>query len=271
MTKRICVANPKGGVGKTTLSLNLAVGLAERGHRTLLVDMDPDGGIGLALAKGDAELRGLADVFAGVVSADDALLRTKLPTLSLLPRGRLDPNDVVLFEETLATGDTFERLIHKVEREFDVVILDTPSGLGRVPKVALGVSDFVLIPLQAEPLAFRTLPMLLRVIDHVRQTENPRLQLLGIAPTMVDVKKEPSRSVLESLWADFGGVLDAHIPRSDIFAVASQKGLPAAFLSGATPPEVRRVDMLAAEVENLMEQLSLDEGGVHVQPERSLL
>lgn len=271
MTTRICIANPKGGVGKTTVALNLAVGMAERGHRTLLVDMDPDGGIGLALARGDAELIGLADVLAGVVPPDEALLTTKLPTLSLLPRGRLDPNDVCEFEEALTRTGAFGGLLDAVDRDIDLVILDTPSGLGRVPRAALTVADFVLIPLQAEPLALRTLPQLLRVIDHVRKTENPRLQLLGIAPTMVDVKKEPSRTVLETLWTDFGGVLDTVFPRADVFSVASERGLPAAFLGGQRAPEVRRIDMLAAEVEALMDQLSLSKEKKHVQSDRSLL
>ena len=102
MARRLVVASQKGGVGKTTVALNLAVALAERGRKTLLVDLDPQGAIGLSLAKSDAELAGLAELIMGMVTPDEALVVTRLGGLSILPRGRLDAADVASFEEEVS-------------------------------------------------------------------------------------------------------------------------------------------------------------------------
>ncbi len=108
MARRVVIASQKGGVGKTTVALNVAVALAERGRRTLLVDVDPQGAVGLSLAKGDAELAGLAELILGQAEPRQAVLQTQLPGLSLLPRGRLDPTDVASFEREVSNPGVLE-------------------------------------------------------------------------------------------------------------------------------------------------------------------
>ncbi len=271
MTDKIVVLSQKGGTGKTTVSLNLALALAKRGHRTLLVDLDPQGGIGLALARGDAELLGLADVLAGVVPLSEALTPTKIANLTLLARGRLDPVDVCEFELELFEGETLRRVLGGVQDDYDLIVMDTPSGLGMPTRAAMRNAEFGLIPFQAEPLALRSTVQALRVVSNVAQTENPSFKLLGILPTMVDRNDEASQSVMAELWTGFEGVLDTTIPRASVFQTASLHGVPLAFLPGRTSPEARRFDVLASEVETLMADMT-DTGDNDVnRPLRSLL
>jgi chromosome partitioning protein len=255
MARRIVIASQKGGAGKTTVALNLAVAFAERGRRTLLVDLDPQGGIALALAKGDTELPGLAELLMGQVPVEEAVYPTKLTGLSLLARGRLDPADFVEYEQALFSPGALEGALAKADQDQDVVVIDTPSGLGLVTRASLQCADYVVVLLQAEALALRSLHQALRVVEHVRGAENPRLNLLGILATMVDKNLPGTHGILGEMWNGFPGVLETIVPRSESFAVASGSGVPIAFLSGATNPEARRFVVLADELEERMKRL----------------
>ncbi len=267
----IGVVSQKGGVGKTTIALNLAVALAERGRKVLLVDTDPQGAVGLSLARGDTALAGLAEVLVGACPVEQALLTTKLERLTLLPRGRLDPVDVPSFEVALGAGQRLAGLLSPLKARFDFVLVDTPAGLGVVTRAVLAAADHALVPVHGEPLGLRSLQQALRVIEHVKAKDNPHLELLGIVLTMVELKKEGSREVAESLWSGFEGVLETMLPRAEVFLAASNKGLPLAFLSGPPGPEARRFELLAAEVESLVARMEGSHGQVEARAERQLL
>ncbi|MDH5672642.1 MAG: AAA family ATPase [Myxococcales bacterium] len=252
MTVRLTIASQKGGSGKTTAALNLSLAFSEKGHRTLLVDLDPQGGIGHALRKGETEMPGVADALMQACTPEQALVHTKLPGLTLLPRGRLDPVDACEFERALLGPGVLEGLVRSVEGDFDLVVLDTPSGVGMPTRAALAVSQFALVPVQAEPLALRGVQQILRVIEHVRYHENPRLQLLGLLPSMVDRDSDVSMGVLVAAWRDLCGVLETTIPRAAVFAKASEAGVPVGYLAGPPSPEARRFGILATEVYGLI-------------------
>ena len=271
MAVRIAIASQKGGVGKTTVALNLAVAFAERGHKTLLIDLDPQGAIGLSLNRGDTEWAGLAEALVGQAPVHEVVVATKLPALSILPRGRLDPTDVPEYEQALATPGTLGGMLRSLEPAYAFVLLDTPSGLGRTTRAALQESEYVLIPFQAETLALRSVSQLLRVLDHVKSTENPGLKLLGILPTMVRLGKDSSMDVVSQVWSGFGGVLESVVPWSETYARASQAGLPVGYLRGRVPPEARRFAALAAELEERISELGGETGESYEQPQRDLL
>ena len=272
MARRLVIASQKGGVGKTTVALNLSVALAERGRRVLLADLDPQGAIGLSLAKGDAELAGLAELIAGQAGPSDAVVATRLQGLSLLPRGRLDPTDVASFEEEVGREAALDGALARCEAGHDIVVLDTPSGLGRVTTAALAAADFALLAFQTESLALRSVTQVLRVLEHVQLMRNPRLRLVGILPTLVERERPGSHAVLSEIWNGFPATLETVVPRTEAFARASSLGIPVSFLaSGAGAPEARRFELLADELEARMNRLDGKERVHEAQPARQLL
>lgn len=265
----IAIVSQKGGVGKTTVALNLALALADAQRRVLLVDLDPQGAIGHSLAKPDSDLYGIADLLSGDLALDAVLLLTRHPNLTLLPRGRLNPVDIERFEAGVSAL-SWRRLLTAVAGRFDFVLFDTPAGLGSVTRAALRNSDFALVPVQAEPLALRTIHQALAVIARVKAEHNPELRLLGVLPTMVDMRSTPSHEVLTAMWEHLKGVTETMIPRAEVFATASASGLPLAFLGGRPSPEARRFDHLAAELDDACTRLRNPEDA-DVRPQRQLL
>jgi chromosome partitioning protein len=272
MARRLVIASQKGGVGKTTVALNLAVALAERGRRTLLVDLDPQGAVGLSLAKGDTELAGLAELLSGIVSGTEAVVATRLAGLSLLPRGRLDATDVTSYEEAVSRPGALDEVFGTCEKGCDVLVVDTPSGLGRVTTAALACANFALLAFQTESLALRSVGQALAVIEHIQTMRNPGLRLVGILPTLVERDRAGSHGVLSEIWNGFPAALETFVPRSDAFARASALGVPVGFLGGdAGGPEARRFDLLADEIEVRMSRLEGTEKVHEAQPARQLL
>ena len=256
MAHTIVMAGAKGGTGKTTCALNLATALAERGRSVLLTDLDPQGSIGASLAKKDTEWTGLAEHIMNAASLGDAVLTTKLEGLNILPRGRLSAVDVCEFERALFDTPVLENVAGELGDRFDYIIMDTPSGLGMVTRAAFRVGTHLLIPLQAEPLALRSLSQILLVLDHVQRNENAGLRLLGILPTMVRLDNDVSLGVMNTVWSGLGGLLDTYIPRADVFGSAAEAGIPVDFLGGKKRPEALRFERLAMEIEMLISQMS---------------
>jgi chromosome partitioning protein len=247
--KVLSVVSQKGGVGKTTVALNLAYAFASRGHRVLLVDTDPQGGIGLSLQKLQPG-PGLAGFVARGLALAKVTVKTRLEGLSLLPVGNIAIQDTHAFASRLLDGRALERLTAEAAAGFDLLVLDTPSGFTGVTLGALRVSDGAVSPLQAEPLALRSASQLLEVLSALR-TQGSRVTLAGFVLTMLDLRNADSLAVATETWLEFpdAAVLQTNIPRDPVFLKASSAGVPVGLLSRRPPPIAELFKQVAGELE----------------------
>ncbi|MCB1228181.1 MAG: ParA family protein [Verrucomicrobiales bacterium] len=237
-------------MGKTTLCVNLAYALARRGWSTLVVDTDPQSGIGLSLTRSSRAKAGFFDFIGGGVTFERVVLPSRLPELSILPAGQFDAcarRGLPLHEMPTRLGD----LLRSAElRGFDCLIFDTAAGLTGLTETVVKASDYVLVPQQAEPLAVRSLPHLLETLARFRG-EGAAVKVAGILLTMVmndeEMSLQVAREVRQLLPKDL--LFKQSIPRLPSFLEASTAGVPVALLKRNPPPEAVLFEQIAAELE----------------------
>lgn len=225
VTTTIAVANQKGGVAKTTTVVSLGAALAELKQRVLLVDIDPQGSLTFSLGIDPEDLDvTVAEVLLGTKQADDAIVVTD-DGMHLLPANIT----LTQAEETL-TGRTGreQRLrvaLDKVADDYDWILIDCPPTLGILTVGALSAAQQVLIPLQAETLSHRGVGQLLDTIHDVRKFVNPKLEILGVLPTMYDGRTKHAQNVLQAIGDTYDlPVLTPPIPKTIRFAEAPAIG-----------------------------------------------
>jgi chromosome partitioning protein len=225
----ISLCNQKGGVGKTTTTINLGASLVELGRRVLLVDFDPQGSlsVGLGINPHTLDLTIYNLLMGPKMDPRDAIVNTPMLGLDLLPANiDLSAAEVQLVSE-VAREHTLTRVIGPLKADYDVILIDCAPSLGLLTVNALTASDGVIIPLEAEFFALRGVAMLTDTINKVQERLNPKLQLVGILGTMYDGRTLHNREVLERVVEAFGDkVFHVAIRRTVKFPETTVAGEP---------------------------------------------
>lgn len=225
----IAMCNQKGGVGKTTSTINLGAALAESGRRVLLVDLDPQGalsaGLGVAHHELDETVHNL--LIPPYAATDDVLMRTRVDGLDLLPSNiDLSAAEIQLVTE-VGREQALARALHPVADRYDYILIDCQPSLGLLTVNALACADNVVIPMECEYFSLRGLALLTDTIEKVHDRLNPRLELGGILVTMFDQRTLHSREVMGRVVEVFGdAVYDTVINRTVRFPETSVAGEP---------------------------------------------
>ena len=220
------IANQKGGVGKTTTTVNVGACIAEAGYPTLLVDVDPQANATVGLGVPRSQVPGLYEVLSGAYDARQAVIATRIEGLSLIPAGP----GLAAANIELPRTDHFETLIRErlapIRSDYRYILLDCPPSLGPLTVGALVAADRVIVPVQTEYFALEGLAGLLETLALIRRDLNPGLTVAGMLLTMHDARTRLGRDV-EKMREHFPDlVFDTVIPRNVRVGEAPSYGLP---------------------------------------------
>ncbi len=228
MTHIICIANQKGGVGKTTTAINLSAALSALGKKVLLVDCDSQANAttGMGIDKGKLDVT-LYHGLIGTAAVSDIIMKTNIKRLWVIP-SRVE---LIGFEFEMLEEESREKILRRLLRDckdqFDIIILDCPPSLSLLTINAMAAADGVLIPLQSEFYALEGLGQLLQTVKRIKRRMNPELNIEGILMTMFDRRTNLSAQVTEDAENYFTDqVFKTRIPRSIRLAEAPSFGKP---------------------------------------------
>ena len=249
MARTIAVANQKGGVGKTTTTINLSAALAEQGKKVLLVDLDPQGNAtsGVGVDKRDLE-NTVYELFVGRTTLDECLLETDFLNLSVLPANiNLSGAEIdLIYMENREYH--LKDILQQIKDDYDFILIDCPPSLNMLTVNAMTAADTVLVPIQCEYYALEGLSQLIHTINLVKKRLNPHLQLEGVVFTMYDARTKLSMQVVENVKQTLKeNIYNTIIPRSIKLAEAPSYGMPITAYA-PTSPGADAYRLLAMEV-----------------------
>jgi len=234
----IALCNQKGGVGKTTTTINLGAALAGFGRRVLLVDFDPQGALSVGLGVNPGQLdRTIYTLLMDRTSrVEDVMLKTSVAGMDLIPSNiDLSAAEVQLVGE-VAREQTLLRALEQVAADYDYILIDCQPSLGLLTVNALTAAHGVIIPLECEYFALRGVALLMQTIDKVRERLNPQLEVDGVLATMFDSRTLHGREVLERVVEVFGdGVFHTVINRTIRFPETTVVGRPITDYAPSSP------------------------------------
>ncbi len=228
MARKISIANQKGGVGKTTTTINLGACLTNMGQRVLIVDVDPQGNAtsGLGIKKANV-VKDVYDVLVNEYPLEKTIIHSKHDNLDIVPAtiqlagAEMELTSMMARETRLKAG------IDKVDENYDFILIDCPPSLGQLSTNAFTASDSILIPVQSEYYALEGLSQLLNTIRLVQKHFNSDLEIEGVLLTMLDSRTNLGKQVVDEVKSYFGDrVYKSIVPRNTTLAEAPSYGLP---------------------------------------------
>ena len=227
MGKVISVANQKGGVGKTTTTINLSTFLAKKGKTVLLIDADPQGNASSGLGT-DREVEfSTYDILVGDTPMQDALVKSSVKNLYICPSNIILAGDEVELVSMMSREQRLKEKLDEIKESFDYILIDCPPSLGLITLNSFTASDSVLIPVQCEYYALEGLGQLLNTVNLVKKHLNKNLQIEGALLTMYDMRTNLSNQVVKEVKKYFGDkVYKTVIPRNVRLSEAPSYGMP---------------------------------------------
>ncbi len=228
MSRVISVSNQKGGVGKTTSTVNISAALAMKGKRVLIIDIDPQGNAGFGLGINTEDIDStIYEVVIGQIPIEDGIFKTDIEDLFIIPSNIHLSGAQVELLNVEGREYILKKALKDIRDDFDFIFVDCPPSLGILTLNSLVAADSVIIPLQCEYYALEGLNQLLRVIAMVQESMNKRLEIEGVVLTMYDSRTNLSQQVVTDVKEYFQEkVLDTIIPRNVKLSEAPSFGKP---------------------------------------------